>query len=119
MFTYEAEVLDVVDGDTLKLMIDLGFFIHQKTTVRLARINTPETVEFTVQGIKDPAKEHVINAIGPGSICVAMISKPDKYGRWLAEIIYLKGERNREMIELHGKSLNQELLDLGLAKPYR
>lgn len=43
MYTYACTVLRVVDGDTLDLMIDLGFSIHIKQRVRLYGINCPET----------------------------------------------------------------------------
>ena len=42
-FWYGAEVLGVVDGDTIDLRIDLGFDIHHKIRVRLYVINTPES----------------------------------------------------------------------------
>ena len=42
-FWYGATVLNVVDGDTVDLMIDLGFSIHHKIRVRLYGVNTPES----------------------------------------------------------------------------
>jgi micrococcal nuclease len=42
-FWYGATVLNVVDGDTIDLMIDLGFSIHHKIRVRLYGVNTPES----------------------------------------------------------------------------
>lgn len=42
-FWYGATVLGVVDGDTIDLMIDLGFNIHHKIRVRLFGVNTPES----------------------------------------------------------------------------
>ena len=43
MFTYEAKVLRVVDGDTIDALIDLGFDIHKKIRIRMVGINTPES----------------------------------------------------------------------------
>ena len=42
-FWYGAKPLKVVDGDTLDLMVDLGFSIHFKMRVRLYGVNTPES----------------------------------------------------------------------------
>ena len=42
-FWYSARVLKVIDGDTLDVMIDLGFNIHHKARVRLYGVNTPES----------------------------------------------------------------------------
>ena len=43
MFTYNAEVLRVVDGDTLDARIDLGFDVHVKKRIRLMGIDTWES----------------------------------------------------------------------------
>ena len=42
MFEYNAEIIRVVDGDTLIALIDVGFHTHVKSTLRLYGINTPE-----------------------------------------------------------------------------
>jgi endonuclease YncB( thermonuclease family) len=42
-FFYSAKVLDVLDGDTLDLLVDLGFNVHHQIRVRLNGINTPES----------------------------------------------------------------------------
>ena len=118
MFQYPATVSRVVDGDTLWLDVDLGFRTHVQVDVRLARINAPEVVEFTAQGIEDRSRMFIEMVLPPGSMCVANITKPDKYGRWLADVIYLQGVSDRERIAREGKSLNDELLTRGLAKPY-
>ena len=43
MYTYEAKVLKVVDGDTIDALIDLGFDMHKSIRVRLVGINSPES----------------------------------------------------------------------------
>jgi hypothetical protein len=42
-YWYTGKVLRVVDGDTVDLMVDLGFSVHHKIRVRLYGINTPES----------------------------------------------------------------------------
>lgn len=42
MYTYKMTLLRVIDGDTIVAMVDLGFSIHRKTTIRLLEIDTPE-----------------------------------------------------------------------------
>ena len=42
-FWYGATVKKVIDGDTIELMVDLGFNIHHKMRVRLYGVNTPES----------------------------------------------------------------------------
>ena len=43
MYTYNAKVVRVVDGDTIDADIDLGFDIKIKKRIRLAGIDAPES----------------------------------------------------------------------------
>jgi len=119
MFQYEAKIIRWVDGDTAWLDIDLGFYTHRETDVRLAGINTPERVEYRVQGLVDAAKEFNEQRCPPGSVVIAEITTRDKYGRWLAKIKYLTGSPVREDILQNGRWLNDDLIAEGLAKPYQ
>lgn len=104
MYTYNAELLNVVDGDTIDVKIDLGFDICINIRVRLLGIDTPEIrtknlVEKT-KGME--AKRFVEKAFADnGNKCVVQTlkDKKGKYGRYLAIII------------VGGKSLNQMLID--------
>ena len=98
MYTYNAKVLRVVDGDTLDLMIDLGFRQFSKQRVRLYGVDTPETfgvkkgsAEWTA-GVKAKAfVEHWLATHCPDGV---MIKSHDgkqlgqgKYGRWLVHVM--------------------------------
>lgn len=86
MWSYRAEVARVVDGDTLDLMVDLGFDVHVLVRVRLAGVNAPE--RGTVQGAA--ARAFVVDwCAGAGRWVSVQTSKAgarEKYGRWLAEV---------------------------------
>jgi len=41
-YRYRAELDRVVDGDTLDVVIDLGFYIRIKERIRLEGVDTPE-----------------------------------------------------------------------------
>jgi micrococcal nuclease len=43
MFEYDAEVIKIVDGDTLDARIDLGFNVHVNKRIRLHGIDTWES----------------------------------------------------------------------------
>ena len=43
MYEYNAQVLRVVDGDTVDVLIDCGFSTFRKERVRLYGINAPES----------------------------------------------------------------------------
>jgi micrococcal nuclease len=118
MFSYYAKILKVVDGDTLKLDLDLGFRCHIFETVRLARLDTPEVVNYEATGIVDPAKSYIENNLPVGSFCVVQITRQEKYGRWLAELFYLPNESDPMKITVNPRCLNDELLRGGFAKSY-
>jgi endonuclease YncB( thermonuclease family) len=119
MFQYAAEVLRIIDGDTLWLNLDLGFRTHLEVDVRLADINAPEVVNFRVSGLQDRAVIYIRECVPPGATCVVDITRPDKYGRWLGTIRYLKGSVDRDEILQKGTVLNDELLARGFVKPYK
>ncbi len=44
MYEYKVtEIAKVVDGDTVDLVLDLGFGLYKKERVRVAGIDTPES----------------------------------------------------------------------------
>jgi len=118
MFQYLAKVISVLDGDTLKLDIDLGFRCHIFETVRLARIDTPEIVNFGLDGVHDRAMGYVLQCCPPGSMCVVGITRQEKYGRWLAELFFQPGEFDPLKILANPRVLNDELVRGGFAKSY-
>lgn len=111
IFTYKAEVTNVVDGDTVDMIIDQGFHNQTKQRIRLLRINTPELTD------KDPiirqkaieAKQFVIDTVLNKPV-VVKTEKSDSFGRFLAEIFYMDGEIQ--------KNLNDELINKNLATYY-
>lgn len=108
-FTYRARVVSVYDGDTMTVDIDLGFGVWiASQKLRLYGIDTPE-----MRGTERPdglyVRDWVRAEIPDGAeIMVQTIrDKTGKYGRWLA-VIWTD----------HGLSLNQRLLDGGMARSY-
>lgn len=111
MYTYRATVDRVVDGDTIDLIIDLGFKITTNQRIRLRGINTPETynVKKDSEEYKKGmlAKEYVIKRMEENQNQVIVRTEKDvgKYGRYIGII-------NMEDSE---QSLNDELVEKGLA----
>ena len=114
MYEYDAEILRVIDGDTLVALIDVGFNIHIKSTLRLYGINTPEkrtrNLEEKVKGIA--ATERVEELLKECDNKVRLNSHGiGKFGRCLAEIS-LKTKGGESI------NLNRRLLDEGHAVEY-
>lgn len=101
-FKYSAEVIDVYDGDTITVNIDLGFYVHlHKQKFRLLYVDAPE--------IRGLSREHGIisrdalrnKILGKTIIIKTYKDSKDKYGRWLCEV-WLENENiNKWIIENH------------------
>lgn len=112
MYQYKAKVDRVVDGDTIDLIIDLGFKITTHQRIRLAEINTPETYnvkrdsEEYKKGIK--SKEFVEKRLADNNneVMIETSKLTGKYGRYIGTIWLGDNE----------VSLNKELVDKGLAE---
>jgi len=103
MYEYKAKVIKVVDGDTIDVMIDLGFDVSKIERVRLARINCPEM--STPEG--PVSKNFVISYVDAKDVVIKTSKNTfDRYGRWIAEV-YVNNE-----------CLNDILLQKNLAAPY-
>ena len=112
-YIYYAQLVRIIDGDTLLLDIDLGFFTTVRTKVRLAGVDTPpistDKGEIAADFVEKELKEPYI---------VIETRKKGKYGRYLAYLYYYKDSKKFEDIIRYGKCLNEELLKNGLAKKY-
>jgi len=130
LWHYRAQVVRVVDGDTLDLLVDKGFGDYTRQRVRLLGVDTPElrprrkpeAEKAAEKAAAIVAKDRVEELVG-GKQVILKTAKAGKYGRWLG-IIYLPEQDNAidrlaEVLETwRKKSLNQILLDEGLAQPY-
>ncbi len=110
---YVKEVTNVVDGDTIDVVIDLGFDISFSSRVRLAGIDTPEsrTTDKVEKALGLESKEYLKKAIKAAKTVVIKTEKMDsseKYGRILGWV-YLDGS---------GNSLNHEMIEKGYAWGY-
>ena len=113
-YVYPAAVERVVDGDTLWAWLDLGFGDLARQDLRLRGIDAPEM--DTPEG--KSCRNYVVDCLADCDRIVVSTSRPDKYGRYLADVFYLTGETDAEMIRAKGTFLNQQLLDAGLARRY-
>jgi micrococcal nuclease len=106
MYTYEAKVVRVVDGDTIDLDIDLGFHIRITKRIRLSFINAPEM--NTDLGKR--SKDFLLKSIPQESnvIIKTQLDRTDKYGRVLGEIFA------PDQIS----SINKLMIDGGFAEYY-
>ena len=121
IYIYKAELIRVVDGDTVDLIVDLGFDTSRKERFRLYGIDAPEI--RTDEG--KAAKAWLWDALQPlEAIYVQTLqhktkAKRDKYGRFLA-VLYgdlSDIEANRPMrTPVSPASINAKMITEGHAK---
>lgn len=111
-FVYRARPGRVVDGDTLDVVVDLGFHLTATLRLRLLGVNTPElhddNTEVRAAAVKARTfVESWVSKLDPGAAWPILVrtEKSDVFGRWLAEV-WADGAE---------VTLNAGLLDAGLA----
>ena len=128
MFTYAAKLFEVIDGDTVDLLIDLGFGVHVKERCRLYGIDAPEMP--TEAGKAAKAYLESLRGAATGELYVAtrkMTRKPkektDKYGRYLAVLydggnvdMFIHGDQMESSVRKMHRSINFAMVSSGHAK---
>ncbi len=106
LYTYRAEILRVVDGDTVEAEIDLGFHVTMRRMVRLRGINAPE-VHGATKAEGERAAAHLFGLTVNKRLTIQThLDKDDKYGRVLG--VLFDGTIN----------LNDKMIADGCAVPY-
>jgi len=82
LFTYAAELIRVVDGDTLVVALEISPGVFLEQTLRLRGLDCPEM--STPAG--RAAKRFVDALFARTTAVVIHTTKPDKYDRYLAEV---------------------------------
>lgn len=110
---YVRKVENIVDGDTIDVLIDLGFDILFQSRVRLAGIDTPEsrTSDKAEKVLGLESKEYLKKYLKDAKSVVIKTEKMDsseKYGRILGWV-YVDGDT---------ESLNDKMINDGYAWGY-
>jgi micrococcal nuclease len=110
---YVRKVENVVDGDTIDVLIDLGFDILFASRVRLAGIDTPEsrTKDLAEKALGLEAKEYLKKHLKDAKSVVIKTEKMDsseKYGRILGWL-YINDDT---------ESINDKMINDGYAWGY-
>ena len=115
LYWRKAVLKQWLDGDTAKVIIDLGFNrINAEMTIRMAGIDTPEihSDNSVERKLASKALKICEDQIPVNSTFLLKTQKPyptDKYGRWIGHFFLLNNM---------ALTLNVLLLDAHLALPY-
>lgn len=85
-FTRKGTVVYVVDGDTLDIECDLGFYIKVKERFRMKGIDTPEIFGETKEAGMQ-AKNFVEGLLLNKEVTI-ISTKMDGFRRWLADVYF-------------------------------
>jgi len=110
---YVRKVDNIVDGDTIDVLIDLGFDILFASRVRLAGIDTPEsrTKDLAEKALGLESKEYLKKYLKDAKSVIIKTEKMDsseKYGRILGWV-YINGDT---------ESINDKMINDGYAWGY-
>lgn len=117
---FRCRCLNVVDGDTVDLCVDIGFHVNFTGRFRVLGIDTAElnSKEPTERYLAIQAKGKVAELLKPSltttgwPLVVRTKKDPDSFGRWLADISYFLADGTK-------MDLGPQLILEGLAKPYK
>ena len=110
MYEYNCTVDRVVDGDTIDVVLDLGFSVLYKSRVRLFGIDTPEsrTRNKDEKARGKMASKYLEDAVNSGDVVILTELKDSrgKFGRVLGTVV------------VDGVDINQAMCKAHLAVPY-
>lgn len=108
---HNVELVRVVDGDTVRLRVDVGFHMTFEDNFRLADIDAPEVRgSEKVEGMrsKTALEQMIAEECEHHHGIKIQTFKEGKFGRWLVNLISISS----------GQVLNQRMITEGYAKPY-
>jgi micrococcal nuclease len=101
MYEYKIrEVVKIVDGDTVDVILDLGFDMFKKERIRLNGIDAPEsrTLDTEEKALGIDAKEFLERRLEDCDNLWVATEKDGKYGRMLGDIWCSATNINEEMV---------------------
>ena len=113
-YIFRGKCVNVVDGDTVDCLIDVGFGLRTKQRLRLHGVNTPE------KRSKDPLEkelakiaENFVSQMILDKDVLVQTYKDDSFGRYLARV-YILSEGETKVYAC----LNDLLIESGLGVLY-
>lgn len=121
MYEYKALVERVVDGDTIDVIIDLGFKTWKKVRVRMEGINTPESrtrdLEEKKRGLA--AKDRLVEILKyNNNECTLKVSGVGKFGRAIASVYVDTLSPASDKSSMTEINVNKQLIEEGHAVAY-
>jgi micrococcal nuclease len=115
VYEYRCDVTRVIDGDTVEVEIDLGFYLTAKHRVRLLGVDAPELFSGTDREAGAAAKTFVEGWVGRKKAGLRYpfrirTEKADSFGRWLGNLTAIGDD------PATAATLSEELVEHGHAE---
>lgn len=104
VWLFPCSLVQVVDGDTVDLDIDVGFYLRARVRVRLMGVDAPEKRKATMLSAR--ASELWLRERLQGQDLLVRTYKSDAFGRWLADLFIVGSS----------VSINRQMIDSGKAR---
>lgn len=105
-YIYECELMRVVDGDTVRLRIDLGFNMAFSDNFRLFNIDAPELRgDERSDGLL--SKQFLIDTLKDKKLVIRSHKYRGKYGRYIVDL-YADGEWINALMIKEGHAIHKE-----------
>ena len=119
IYIYKAELIRVVDGDTVDFIVDLGFDTSRRERFRLYGIDAPELRTEAGKAAKAWLWEALqpLESIYVQTVQLTTKAKRDKYGRFLAVLYgFYPVLSSLDGPKVNGCSINAQMITEGHAK---
>lgn len=108
-YLYKGKVIKIIDGDTLDVILDLGFKMTLTTRLRLLGLDAAELHDpLASERMRAQDAKNWLYAKVFDQLVLVRTEKSDSFGRYLAEV-YIPEQEN---------SVNYQMLAAGLVSPY-
>jgi endonuclease YncB( thermonuclease family) len=117
-YLYRAKIINVVDGDTMILDVDLGFDVVKRQRIRLAQIDCAEMKSDEGQ----KAFKYLRDLAASLDRVVVRTNKVDIFGRFIGDVFYsdiddgVKSQNEKVDIFENGVYLNEKIVADGMAR---
>ena len=81
---FDCKLVRVIDGDTIDMVVDLGWNVSTLERIRIVGVNAPELGTVEGRAVKQAVQAWLLN--NESGLGLYSFSKLDKYGRRLADV---------------------------------
>jgi micrococcal nuclease len=87
LYNYLCTIDRVIDGDTVDVIVDMGFYLKQTVRIRLLNVNTPERGEDEWSIATEALKDLIKQGEKVDKNFWLSTHKTGKFGRWLGMLV--------------------------------